>query len=315
MAGHQDLPSANELAAHSLDQQHPLTRSWVPAAQRLSLLATEHRMDIDLAVDPALATARRDRFGPEHPVDAFFNQWVQVSPDLSVMLSIRYEGGDPARPFVDVSALTRAATSADIASVAEATRARYGALGPRYLRWWSCERSGHYPNSSQDKRFLAAPVDQLARTRVPAELRLQRATAVEHYDEARQAYAQVDTDHPEHPEQAVIEARADLELACARGLLFDVVWHGSWAGYVAVARGHRLGLPGYKVAELLLATSARGHGLGQFLTPLLARHLLDRATTPAPVLIGTIHAGNTGALRAAMRGGRHDVGGWVTAPL
>ena len=63
--------------------------------------------------------------------------------------------------------------------------------------------------------------------------------------------------------------------------------------------------------ELLLAPHARGHGLGAALSTLLARHLPD----PAQVLSGTIHGRNRGALNAATRAGRHDVGGWWWAPL
>ncbi|MGQ0483066.1 MAG: hypothetical protein ACT4O0_18820 [Pseudonocardia sp.] len=68
-----------------------------------------------------------------------------------------------------------------------------------------------------------------------------------------------------------------------------------------------LGLPAYVVQELVLVPEHRGRGYGSLLTTLVARALPDER----PVLLGTIHAENRGALRAAAAAGRIDVGGWL----
>jgi hypothetical protein len=99
-----NIPTAEQLAAFSLSQQHPVTTSWCEPDQRLRLLAREHEADVRMATDLDFAAARRDHFGPDVPVETFLNVWETLG-DLSVMLSMRYEGGDAHRPFVDACAL------------------------------------------------------------------------------------------------------------------------------------------------------------------------------------------------------------------
>lgn len=310
------LPTATDLAGYTLAQQHPITTRWTPAEHRVTLLAEEHQLDVDLATDQRLAVARRDRFAPEQPAELLFNIWEQVRPGLYVMLSMRYEDGNPARPFVDVSATTRPLIAeSDIAATAQLAVQRYGVLRPLYLRWWTCQQPFSIPGVGHDKRFLAAPIHDLADRSVPGSLTIRPSQDLSNYDRAVAAYQSVDQAHPAHPRQAMIETADELADLQAEGTLFDVLLDGDWAGYIAVETGHKLGLAGYKVAELILTETARGHGFGRYLTTLVSQTLLTRDPLTSAVLIGTIHPQNTGALRAAQRSGRHDVGGWITRPL
>lgn len=66
---------------------------------------------------------------------------------------------------------------------------------------------------------------------------------------------------------------------------------------------------------MILTSSARGRGLGRYLTTLLPEALAAQGASADDVIIGTIHHDNLGARRAAELAGRHDIGGWVCAPL
>jgi GNAT superfamily N-acetyltransferase len=310
------LPTARDLAEYTLGQQHPITEGWSPPGVRVKLLTGEHQIDLDLAADQDLAAARRDRFAPGQPADLFLNSWEQVRPGLYVMLSIRYESGNPARPFVDFSAASRPRNEdRDIAAVAVSAALRYGILRPACLRWWTSRPAGAIPGTSHDRRFLAAPLGELTGQPVPGQLALQTSRDLSRYGQAVAAYQSVDRTHPDHPRQAAIETADDLAGLQRDGTLFDVLLDGRWAGYVAAEPGHTLGLAGYTVAELILTDAARGHGYGRHLTTLLAQALSRPAPAGTAVLTGTIHQRNTGALRAARQAGRHDIGGWVTIPL
>ena len=306
----QQLPDTTTLARFTLSQQHPLTFAWADDQSRLAALAHDHEEDILLATDAGVATIRRDRFAPDRPIEVMLNRWLAVAADLEVMLSMRYEGGDPSLPFVDASVLSRAVTPADLPSLASAARTCFGDLDPAYLRIWSAEPADRFPGVGPDKRFLAAPLPELRSAPVPEELRLSPATDLAHYPDAVAAYAAVDARHPDHRRQAALQDRDDLAATLEQGLLFDVLADGRWVGYVAAGRRGKLGLPGFTVHELILAESARGAGLGRHLSTLLARALPGN-----DVLIGTIHLSNVAAQRAAHAAGRHDVGGWFDLPL
>lgn len=310
-----NTPTAGELAEFTLAQQAPITRRWADDAARLPLLTQDHQLDIEMLTDLEFAQLRRDRFASDQPVELFLNEWQQLRPGLHVMLSMRYEGGDPRFPFVEASATSTALTDpSEIAATAAAAAERYRPLRPAYLRWWSCAAAGAIEGTGQDKRFLAAPLAELTAAEVPQAVTLQPSVDLEHYADAEAAYAAVDTAHPDHPRQARIESRTDLEELQRDGLLYDVLVDDHWSGYVAAEAEHKLGLSGFTVSELILTEPVRGHGLGRHLTTLLARRLLEHGK-PDDILIGTIHHDNTGALRAAGQAGRHDIGGWLTYRL
>jgi hypothetical protein len=308
------LPSARELAEFSLPAQHPLTRSWVDDDLRLELLTKQHELDIELLTDPEIAALRTERFAPGRPIEVMFNQWVQLAADQHVMLSMRYDDGDRTKPFVDASALSRSLQQEDLLPAASAASQYFGSLNPKYLRLWSSEPTGFFPETLPDRRFLAGPLAILRRAgeSVPPELTLVRATSLANYELAQAAYDAVDAAHPDHPQQAQLQRRDKLESTIEDGFLFDITVDGRWAGYIAAKPdGQDLGLPAYTVQDIILSPTHRARGYGPHLTTLLARGLPD----DLPFLIGTIHANNRGALTAALTSGRADIGGWLQIPL
>jgi L-amino acid N-acyltransferase YncA len=309
------VPVARDLASWFLAAQHPLTRRWVDDAVRLEMLAEQCADEVRLATDMDLAAWRARRFAPGVPAEAFLSRWLPVSDDLTAMLSMRYEGGDSAKPFVDATLLSRPFTAGDLPALTRVAGDVYEGLHPRYVRLWSAAPAGRFAGTGPDRRFVAAPVGKL-RTGfdepVPTGLMLVPARALNQYEDACTAYADLDDEHPAHAEQAKIASHDALARSLSAGTLFEVTANGHWAGYVAVkTAGESLGMPGFVVQELVLVTKFRGRGLGPHLTTLLARALPDETR----ILIGTIHADNRGARHAAERAGRVDVGGWIQVPL
>ncbi len=230
---------------------------------------------------------------------------MSVRPDLGAMLSIRFKGLDRQQPFVE--ALTsRTWTAGDLIALVEAAQDTYGAFRPLHLRLWSAQTPQGTPKLMPDKRALAAPIQDLRLAPVPPELTLTPTTDLGQYAAAQAAYAAVDQQHPHHAAQAGLLSEEDLQACIQAGTMFDVRLHGSWVGYVGALAKPKLGLSAYSVQELLLTPQARGRAYGQALTTLLARHLPE----PQRMLVGTIAAGNQGALQVARRAGRIDIGGW-----
>lgn len=299
----------------SLAAQHPLSLGWCPEAVRLEGLAEEHAFDLRLATDLELAQGRAERMALGHPAEAYLNCWLTVTGDLQAMLSIRFERGDPGRPFVDVSVTSRPLTPGDVPVLADLARNTYSAFRVPRLRFWiplrQLEAQTTFSGVSPDMRVLAAPLAGLRHREIPAGLSLTSTQDLSHYDDAVGAYAAVDAAHPGHPGQAKVLPTVELQEAIDAGTMFDVLWQGEWSGYAGTLPETQLGLPAQVVQELLLAPHARGLGLGTFLSTLLVRHLPDDGR----VLSGTIHAQNRGSLQAATRADRHDLGGWWFTPL
>ena len=309
-----ELPSAADLARFTLATQHPLIRSWQPDGERLERLIEAHAFDLHLATDLELAAQRSAFLDVGQEAQAFLNRWVRVSDDLEAMLSIRFEGLDRSKPFVDATVLSRPFVHSDLEALVRAAREMYSAFNPLYLRLWSAEPDGHFAGTGPDKRFLAAPLSELATRQAPPELSLSPTRDLSRYLDAQTAYASVDAAHPAHLGQAHVQSEEDIQESIDARTFFDVLVSGTWAGYVGATHeteGDTLGLDAHVVQELILAPEFRGRGYGAALSTLLAAALPERGR----VLIGTIHAENVGAQRAAKAAGRVDVGGWVQVRL
>ncbi len=310
------LPSATDLAHWTLAAQHPLTRQWSSDDEsRLARLAEDHKFDLRMATDLDFA-AKGATLAPGHEPREMLSRCVTVSSDLSALLSIRFEGLDPNKPFVDASLLSRPLAEGDLAQLGTAAAHTFGSFGPRYVRMWSAAPTDAFPSTHRDRRFLAAPLSELVgagRIGIPDELSLTPTTDLARWDDVVAAYAAVAADHPRHTDQAHIQDAEDLQQIIDAGTLFDVMVDHTWAGWIGATTetSSSLGLPCYEVQEIILAPGYRGHGYGAHLARLLASELPDQNR----VLIGTIHADNRGAQQAARRAGRHDVGGWLQVPL
>jgi hypothetical protein len=284
----------------------------VDDARRLAILTEEHAaLDILLAEDLDIAVQRTARLAPGKPAESMLNRWVAVGNDLQVMFSMRFENLNLARPFVDATPMTRSPVPPDLPGIAAAAQEYYGIHKPLYVRLWTAEPG--VDGTLPDRGFLAAPISDLQPHDVPPGLALRPAKTVDHYGEARRAYAAVDADHPHHPEEATLQDLEDLQESADDGLLYEVTVNGEWAGYAAaiIKPDDALGMPAYVVREMILAPAHRGHGYGRHLSTLLAQALPD----PTRILIGTIHHANQGARTAALQSGRHPIGTWVQLPL
>ncbi|MFB9992487.1 GNAT family N-acetyltransferase [Deinococcus oregonensis] len=300
------LPAASALARFSLAAQHPASLAWCSEAVRLANLADEHAFDLQLATDLELAAVRAERMNPAQPPEAFLNQWLPVLPGLEAMLSIRFEGANPSKPFVDASVTSRPVVHADLPALATLAQRTYAGFDPQRLRFRSAAQAGTFAGTQPDLRVLAAPLADLQHRLTPLELSLRPTLGTSQLEAAREAYADVDRLYPDHPDQARILSEEDLLENIEAGTMFDVLWNGGWAGYVGVLPKSEHGLNAYTVQELILSPACRGRGYGAALTTFLAQAVPE----PDRVLLGTIHAENRGARQAALQAGRIDIGGW-----
>jgi hypothetical protein len=100
---------------------------------------------------------------PDSPPSALLNRWVDVGDGLDAMMSIRYEGEDPDRAFVDATPLNRPPEGPGRADSRSRGRAAPPATRPRHPRLWSAQPHEMIPHSDPDKRFIAAPLPLCAR--------------------------------------------------------------------------------------------------------------------------------------------------------
>ena len=169
-----------------------------------------------------------------------------------------------------------------------------------------------WPGGRPEMRQVAGRLGDLRDRPVPSSLTTTPRRDTAFYGEYERIHAEHVARDPAHARHTRCEDRDDLRELAEAGLLHDVRVDGTWAGIVAAEPDACRGLRGATVVELLLDHPFRGAGHGAHLSTLLAR------TLPMPdgqYLLGTIHAENVPAYRAALAAGRVDVGGEVVLPL
>lgn len=310
----QGLPTLDVLVRAAEAGLHPWVQHHVPASVRR--IALEEELDFWLntaAQDLGYAAAyARDAPQSGQPKEAYLDRWVHLGSDANILIGPRYLGRDPDLPFVGVSASDRPLVPADRELLVRQAHRSFAAFGPRFVMLTTADPIGAWPHTHAEKRQLVALLGDLRRRVTSPELTISPRTDTDFYERYRDIHAAHVTSDPAHTRRAGIETREDLKRLAEQGLVFDVCVEGSWAGIVAGEPDAHRGVRGATVIELILDHEHRGLGYGQQLSTLLAKAL------PMPddeCLMGTVHADNIPAYRAARRAGRVDVGGEIVIPL
>lgn len=311
------LPTLDVLVAAADDGLHPWVRLHVCADQRRTALAEELRFwwctaaqDLDHARRFAEAAPRIGE-----PDEAYLDRWLPLSTGGHVLAGPRYLGCDPDLPFVAVTASDRVLRPADAAALREVAATGFASFRPGFVLLTTADDLAGvaaWPGGRPELRQVAGRLGDLRARPVPTSLSTTPRRDTVFYDEYRRIHDEHVARDPAHARHTRCEDRDDLGELAAQGLLHDVRVDGTWAGILAAEPDARRGLRGATVVELLLDHPFRGAGHGRHLSTLLARAL------PMPDdehLIGTIHADNLPAYRAALAAGRLDLGGEVVLPL
>lgn len=315
------LPSVQLLVDAAVADCHPVVQGWASAVARRQAWQEQLRWSLEVAAVDLEYARGFQRLQPHSgaALHAYLDTWIGITEDLHVLAGPRYRDCNPHRPFVGISGSNRPLSPDDVPGLTTVVSDAFGVFAPQYVLLWSSSAAHSWPGTGNDTRLLAAPLGLLRRSPLDARLAAHPVTETSPVSSPSSAYVRYLDLHrhdrrtgsadwtPRRPYDA-----ADFNQLARTGLLWDVTHNGAWVGLVAARPKTFCGLTGIDVDLLMLAPSARGHGLGSQLTRLIARQV------PHPnrgILFGTIHHTNTPAYRAAIRAGRIDVGGEITLPV
>jgi L-amino acid N-acyltransferase YncA len=303
----------DEFVDYAIEQSHPLVRECAGEDLR-SNLADVVRLHAQWMTSTEFARSHSrgyEAFGA--PLEAFNNRLVQLG-SLRLIAGIRFRNLDIRHPFVtiDQSSLPIGGL-ADGTLLKDAIRAEFSIFRPLAL---SFHHPSHLPLRLQgtvaDFHVLIAPAQAMAAA--PAPLGLDRVSLVlcaglDVYERYVALYHDIYNERAWARAELRIEDRESLADCRAQGLMFDVHVDGVWSGIMAGTRFGREAhgaVKGIQVAEMVLAKSARGSGLGVAIQRRFAEHVAARE--PNTTIWGTIAHANLPMRRTAERAGRIDVG-------
>lgn len=314
MTSELELPPLDLLVTAADASLHPWVRAHLAEPVRRRALEEElgfwlntAARDMDYATTYAEAAPQSGE-----PPEAYLDRWLALSDGARILAGPRYLGRDPNLPFVGVSASDRPLTPNDREALVAAARTSFEPFRPGFLLLTTADPIGAWPDTGTELRQVVGMLSELRHRDTPPGVATCPRTNTDFYDRYRAVHeAQVNVD-PRHARHTRCEEEEDLNDLAASGLLHDVLVDGAWAGIVAAEPDSRRGVKGATVVELFLTPEYRGRGLGKHLSTILAKAL---PFADDECLMGTIHADNTPAYRAAMAADRIDVGGEVRVML
>ena len=303
----------NEFLSYAIEQTHPLACACAGEGLRLNLLEALRR-DIKWITSAEFAQSHsrgRESFGV---VPADFNNRMMEIGRLRVIAGIRFRNLDNNHPFVSIEQSNlQIGTLSNATELMRTISAAFSAFKPRTL---SFHHSSHLPlrieGTKADFHVLIAPAQAMAERPTPAGLdrvALVVCADLDFYDRYVTLYDEIYDERPWARAEVRVEDRETLADCRAQGLLLHVYVDGIWSGIVAgthwgsSARG---AVKGIQVAEMILAKSARGAGLGVGVQLRFAEHVASLA--PNATIWGTVAHANVPMRRTAKRAGRVDIG-------
>jgi GNAT superfamily N-acetyltransferase len=314
LRGRGPMPTLSVLVAAAEHGLHAWVRDHVPEAVRRAALEEEIGFWLNTAAQDMQYAAAYRANAPQsgEPAEGYLDRWVALGSGAHVLMGPRYLGRNPDLPFVGVSASDRPLTPDDRDQLILTAHAQFAAFSPGFVLLTTSDPIGAWPNTTPEQRDVVGLLRDLRRKQTPGDLTCSPRSNTEFYDRYQAIHAADFEQDPKRTRWTRCEKRADLQALADRGLVFDVLVGNVWAGVMAAEPDTRRGVRGATVVELILDHPYRGQGYGRHLSALLATAL---PLPDAEALIGTIHAHNVAAYRAALRAGRVDVGGEIAIPL
>ena len=296
------------------DSLHPLVRGWCGSAvQRRQEEATAQ---FRLRTASEEHSRRYAALCPVPGVDHRSYTLRQLSlPDgASAIAGIHFRGRSTAYPFVGVFAQSRWLTTQEMAAAHAALMREFALFSPRASRWWAASDE-HVPKLASARADLHLVMGSLAEIRSTPAPALPQHWALRRLDAASKvggAFAELYRSfHEARPDlaEAVQPASLDDLEACAKAEgLYACFNDTEVVGIVAAKPVAQYSVEAWLIWDIVLGRQHCGKGLA----PVLQRAVLDRLDMArAPLVVGTIDAGNLPSLRSALRVGRQIVGTWT----
>lgn len=232
----------------------------------------------------------------------------------ALLTGLRFYGGDPELPFVDLLAWgPRVDALVDWGPVVQRVLAAHSDAGADRLRVrWPGEGRPPVDTASRslDQVLVAAPLAELRRGHRPwgwGSVDVRRARSLENLPRYRAAFDRWRRDSPRLARRVGAARERVLQDALLTGVVVEA-WQGArWCGWMA-ARSKRARVhEGYEVVSFFLDAGLRGRRR----SPVLQRHLIEQLRDRGrDCLHGTVDGQNRPSLRAALRCGRAIAEQW-----
>lgn len=270
------------------------------------LLAQELDEQIQRITDRDFAAKFHGIIGLAAP-DDYLARLIEVDGER-LLCGIRFYGGDPSKPFVDVLGMT--GDGIDLSRAWEAATGAFSVFSPPRVRVFGASRpvAREELTPTEDQVLAVARCADMAAHGGPERVQLVDADPDEAAEFVRAQYEALRARDPELGSRVFASERDELARCANDGRLAWWMIDGERAGVIAAVRTREFGIDGYLMIEEVVAPAYAGRGSAAVAQRALAAEF--ERLEPGSVLMGTIDASNTASRRTAQRAGRREIASW-----
>lgn len=246
------------------------------------------------------------------PASAYQHRVITVE-NTKLLCGIRFKGGDPNFPFVDLIACDGEWDGEPTHTWADVIRSEFAEFQPRAMRYAvkpgaDFTMSGLPAKAAVDQHFLAGPAVGVGHPSIDV------AENLDWFDDYESAFSRWQRKSPIGGE-VTPSTREDLESCLCGGRL--VVWFdsGRFVGVAACSSNGERSLLGWCIVEEFVVPERQGEGIGTQLQKALIAELERETIGSRAIVWGTIHATNEASIAVATKCGREIVETWLFLPL
>lgn len=228
----------------------------------------------------------------------------------NVLAGIRWAGGNPSKPFVNIWPDFAISSQRDIENLVELATKEFAVFSPKEISFWlnpetPVARQLRKQNTPR-LRYIVGPVDSVRKLERPnkySRVTLIRPDCDEYYSWYEESYREFHKVHGDLKDWVPLNDKEEMEECRKCGLLFYVHIDGFKAGLIAGNAQSLMGLPGVYFTEIMLTAGYKGQGLA----PAVQRKFIDGLSDEYVVVWGTIDAKNVASSKTAMKVGRRSI--------
>ncbi len=253
--------------------------------------------------DLEAAKAQAEAIGLGEPRDHL--QRIVPVDDARVLAGIRFFGGDPTKPFVDLEAWTD--PPLDLVRATDAAIEAFAVFNPTCSRVLCAGAAPPCARARADQAIAAAPLRVVA-ANADDRVTLIDADVEEAATFVASAYTAFKQRNPGLADLVFPSGTEELDACRSSGRLCWWLAEGERVGLIAVERSTWMGMDGWLMIEEVADPSSSVRSTAALAQKRLASELMPEL--PGGTLFGTIDAANAASRRAAERAGRREIASW-----
>ena len=271
----------------------------IDTKKALAEIQKEIELDLDELNTDEVKEIRHERMQVGTAND-YAEHLINLDNSNKVICGIRFIGGDPKLPFVNLTANFQITSKAHGQELYQKLASHFKVFSPLYFCFWTPKQIDADMIGSV---YLVSSAKQINKRRpwdIEKDLELVQVTNSSYYSWYEMAYEDFHAEKPDLKSKVTLNSRSTMDESLKEGLLYFAKINGESIGLIAAVRRNFLGSAGIYFNEILIDRKWIGKGFAKA----IQRKFVATISEDEEMIWGTIDHNNLPSFKTATSNGR-----------